>query len=275
MMNTPTIPNRKPAPARAQAPAPTWADILEDILLKLAPFAVMTFVSAVIALVAAVVVLLQPAWLSQLAASLAGAQPKVYWYLSRSAAIVGYLMLWASMVLGLAITNKLARAWPGGPTFAALHEHTGWLGLVLSAFHGFILIFDGYIGYSLTQIVVPFASANYRPLWVGLGQIAFYLMALVVLSFYLRRWISYRVWRVLHYLSFAVFGLGLLHGLLSGTDSAGLPMLLVYWSSALSVAGLLVYRILRSRSSSARRRQGVAPQPAAPQPARPRVSRQL
>ena len=60
---------------------------------------------------------------------------------------------------------------------------------------------------------------------MGLGQISLYLMAFVVVSFYLKRWISYRLWRTLHYLSFAVFALGLVHGLMSGTDSAGLPML--------------------------------------------------
>jgi predicted ferric reductase len=240
---SPASPQGSTAPRSSSAPAPTWAEILEDILLALAPYAVAAMVVALAVVAAAVVALVQPAWLPQLAASLAGVQPKVYWYLSRSSAIVGYFMLWASMIIGLAITNKLARAWPGGPTFAALHEHTSWLGLVLSAFHAIILIFDGYIGYNLTQLLVPFASANYRPLWVGLGQIALYLMALVVLSFYLRRWINYRLWRTIHYLSFAVFALGLLHGLLSGTDSAGLVMVGVYWASALSVVGLLVYRI--------------------------------
>ena len=38
----------------------------------------------------------------------AGVEPKAYWYLSRSSAIVAYILLWISMVLGLAITNKLA-----------------------------------------------------------------------------------------------------------------------------------------------------------------------
>jgi len=206
---------------------------------------------------ALVVAAVQPAWLAQLMASLAGVTPKAYWSLSRSSAIVGYFMLWGSMVLGLAITNKMARAWPGGPTYAALHEHTGWLGLVLSAFHGLILLGDGYIGYNLTQILVPFASTNYLPFWVWLGQIAMYLMAFVVVSFYLKRWISYKLWRTLHYLSFLVFALGLAHGLMSGTDSAGLPMLMVYWVSAVSVVGLIVYRIQRARAKARPQRRAV------------------
>ena len=254
-MNTSATSNSKLTPVRPAAPQRSWADDLEDALLAVAPYVVVALLAAAAFVGAIVVALAQPAWLSQLLGSLTGVTPKAYWYLSRSSAIVGYFMLWASMVLGLAITNKLARAWPGGPTFAALHEHTGWLGLVLSAFHALILLGDGYIGYNLTQLLVPFASANYLPFWVGLGQISVYLMAFVVVSFYLKRWIGYRLWRTLHYLSFAVFALGMLHGLMSGTDSAGLPMQIVYWSSTVSVVGLIVYRIWRARAKARPQRQ--------------------
>ena len=250
----PSTPAIKPSvSARPAAPPAVETDDWESALLAFAPYAVGGLVIAVAAVAALAVVIAQPAWLSSLAASLAGVQPKAYWYLSRSSAIVGYLMLTASMVLGLAITNKLARAWPGGPTFAALHEHTSWLGLVLSAFHAFILLADGYIGYNLNQLLVPFASVNFRPFWVGLGQISFYLLILVVVSFYLKRWINYKLWRTLHFLSFAVFGLGMLHGLLSGTDTAGLPMLLLYWASAVSVITLVIYRIQLARAKALQR----------------------
>ncbi len=251
-MTTPTHSNNKPISARPAAQPAAEAADLEDTLLEFAPYAAGGLVIAIAAVAALAVVIAQPAWLSSLAASLAGVQPKAYWYLSRSSAIIGYVMLTASMVLGLAITNKMARAWPGGPTFAALHEHTSWLGLVLSAFHALILLADGYIGYNLNQLLIPFASANFRPFWVGLGQISLYLMLFVVVSFYLKRWINYKLWRTLHYLSFAVFGLGLLHGLMSGTDTAGLPMLLVYWASAVSVITLVVYRIQLARAKAQR-----------------------
>ena len=246
---------KKQQPARPVEPPETWADYVEDALLELAPYFVASLAAGLALVAALIVVITQPAWLTTLIASLAGAQPTAYWYLSRASAIVGYVMLWGSMVLGLAITDKLARAWPGGPTFAALHEHTGWLGMVLSAFHGLILLGDSYIGYNLNQILIPFASDAYRPFWVGLGQISMVLMIFVVVSFYLKRWISYKLWRTLHYLSFAVFALGLLHGLFSGTDSAGLPMLIVYWTSAISVVGLIAYRIKLARAKASRERQ--------------------
>ena len=248
----------------------TWTDDIEDTLLGLAPYAFSAAALAVGVCLAALALILQPAWLAQLQTSLAGVEPKAYWYLSRSSAIVAYILLWISMVLGLAITNKLARAWPGGPTFAALHEHTSWLGLLLAAFHALILLGDHYIGYTLPQVLMPFASAAYRPLWVGLGQLSLYLLAFVVSSFYLRRWISYRAWRTLHFASFGVFALALLHGLFSGTDSGVAWIGGLYWASAVSVVGLTVYRIRQARAkraAAARRINRAGEWPAAKGPA--------
>ena len=71
-------------------------------------------------LMAALVLLV---WLPGLSASLFGASPKVFWYLSRASAIVAYLLVWVSMALGLGITNRLAQFWPGAPTTYDLHQY--------------------------------------------------------------------------------------------------------------------------------------------------------
>jgi predicted ferric reductase len=191
---------------------------------------------------AAVVAL--PSWLPGLSASLLGPEPKAYWYLSRSSAIVAYLLLWISMATGLSISNRMARIWPGGPAAFDLHQHTSLLGLGFALFHGLILIGDRYIGYTLEQVLVPFASASYRPLWVGLGQLGWYIIALVSLTFYVRRGIGHRLWRLIHLLSYAMFALALLHGLLSGSDSAAAWARGMYWASAASLLFLTLYRVL-------------------------------
>ncbi len=199
-------------------------------------------VAAVVGAFAAVVVL--PIWLPGLSASLLGPEPKAYWYLSRASALVAYALLWMSMVLGLLITNKMARIWPGGPTALDLHQHTGLLGLAFSLFHGLVLTGDKYIGYTLPQVFVPFSNPAYRPLWVGLGQVGFYLLAVITLSVYLRRLIGNRTWRLVHYLSFAVFLLALAHGLLSGTDTGDPWVQGMYWTSGGSLLFLANYRLL-------------------------------
>ncbi|MFN8474933.1 MAG: hypothetical protein U0822_22285 [Anaerolineae bacterium] len=190
---------------------------------------------------------------ANLIASFTGAAPMGYWYLSRGAAIVAYLLMWLSVVFGLMITNKLGRKWPGGLATVDLHQFVSLLALAFAAFHGLILLGDQYIGYSLAQILVPFTSTDYRPLWVGLGQIGLYVAALVSFSFYVRQYIGHRAWRALHYSSFAVYVMVTLHGLMSGTDSTNLAVRLMYALTAASVVALTAYRIKVTRAQRARR----------------------
>lgn len=236
-------------------PAP---ERLDDLPPAMSPQTVALMLLAVgMGVFAAVVVL--PTWLPGLSASLLGPEPKAYWYLSRASAFVAFGLLWLSMALGLLMTNKLARVWPGGPVAFDLHQHTSLLGLAVGLFHALILLGDGYSNYSLAQLLVPFSTGSYRPLWVGLGQIGFYLMAIVGLSFYLRQRIGRNLWRLIHFLSFAMYLMALLHGLLSGTDSAALWARAIYWGSGASLLFLTIYRVLVARVRPAQaRRQGAA-----------------
>ena len=197
-------------------------------------------------------VLLQVNWLAGLQASLAGSTPTAFWYLSRATAFVGFGLLWLSMALGLAITNKLARLWPGGPAAADLHEYTSLLGLAFGCLHGLLLTGDSSPTFTLAQVLLPFSTTQYRPVWVGLGQFGLYLALVVTLSFYVRRWIGYRVWRLLHYLSFGSYVMVLMHGFFSGTDSAALWVQGLYVGSAVSLVALTIYRIAVARRMPAR-----------------------
>ena len=185
-----------------------------------------------------------PNWLPGLSQSLLGSEPKAYWYLSRASAMVAYGLLWLSMALGLIITNKLARVWPGGPLAFDLHQFASLIGLAFALFHALILMGDKYINYDLAQVLVPFNSSGYKPVWVGLGQIGFYLLAIVGLSFYVRKRLGNRSWRLIHYFSFLTFALALLHGIFAGTDSAVVAIQIFYWATGASLIFLLVYRIL-------------------------------
>lgn len=199
---------------------------------------------------ATLALVLLPVLLPSLGASLSGVEPKAYWYLARISAMVAYGLLWGAMALGLLITNKLARAWPGGPTAFDLHEFMSLLGLGFAVAHGLILLGDQYIGYSLAQVLVPFAAAGYRPLWVGLGQLGLYGWAVVAGSFYVRGRIGQRGWRRIHVLSFAVFALALGHGLASGTDSPALWAQALYGISGGSLLFLTCYRVLMRRGAT-------------------------
>ncbi len=185
-----------------------------------------------------------PRWLPGLSASILGDSPKIFWYLSRGSAFVAFFLLWLSMVFGLLITNRMARLWPGGPVAFDLHQYFSLLGLGFGLFHALILTGDRYIQAGLVQVVLPFAYQNYKPVWVGIGQLAFYAWAIVVASFYIRKQLGNKSWRLVHYASFLVFSLALVHGLVSGTDSPTVWASIVYWFAGGSLLLLLLYRIM-------------------------------
>lgn len=248
--------------ARASAAAPAAvpsqratlppADEFADLPPAMAPHTLLLILLASMAGALAAAVAL-PAWLPQLSGSLLGAEPKAYWYLARSSAMVAYTLLWVSMMLGVTMTNKLARVWPGGPVAFDVHQHTSLLGLAFALFHALVLLGDHYMNYSLAQLLVPFASAGYKPLEVGLGQVALYLLAIVGLSFYARRLIGRKLWRAIHFLSFALFVLALLHGIGSGSDGVAPLVRGLYWGSGASLLFLSIYRVLVAATPRAAR----------------------
>ena len=185
-----------------------------------------------------------PAALPGVAQSLTGEKPKVFWYLARASAIVAYLLLWLSMVLGVGVTNKLAIRWPGLAKTNELHQYISILGLSFGLFHGLILLGDQYTSFSLLQIILPFSTSSYRPFAVGLGQLAFYAWVVILISFYVRKKIGARVWRGIHYASYFTFLSVLVHALVSGTDAGTTGMQWLYWASGGILLFLTVYRIL-------------------------------
>jgi predicted ferric reductase len=202
------------------------------------------FVAMTVGLLVAVLIL--PSWLPNMSFSLGGDAPKAYWYLSRATAFVSLSLLWLSMALGLGITNKMARLWPGAPAAFALHEYVSLLGLVFAVFHAIVILGDHYINFTLLQLFIPFSTVDYRPFWVGIGQLGFYTWAILALTFYIRPIIGQKSWRLLHYGSFAMYLMGIFHGLFSGTDTSASWAQNYYWISAGSLLFLLTYRILAS-----------------------------
>jgi DMSO/TMAO reductase YedYZ heme-binding membrane subunit len=107
---------------------------------------------------------------------------------------------------------------------------------------------DRSVPYSLLEVVVPFIGP-YRPLWVGIGQLALGLTIVVLVSFYVRRRIGQKTWRQLHYVSFLAFLAATVHGLMAGTDSGAEWAFAGYLVATTSVALLLGYRVVQAAAA--------------------------
>jgi sulfoxide reductase heme-binding subunit YedZ len=184
-----------------------------------------------------------------------GITSKTPWYFTRSSGTVAYLLLAGSTIWGLLLSSKIVKEGIPAAVSLAMHNVLSWLALALSSLHALALFFDSYYTYRLADITIPFIGP-YRPEWVGLGIIGFYLMFLTSISFSFRKQIGQKRWRKLHYLTFAGFILVTAHGVMAGTDSGNIGMTLVYWSSGLLVLFLTNYRILTA--SKGRRRKQAA-----------------
>jgi predicted ferric reductase len=167
-----------------------------------------------------------------------------YWYLNRASGLVAFVLLSGSLVLGLTMTGGVLEQWLRRFRVYDLHRFVSLLTVGVCVFHILVVWPDEYVRFSLAGLLVPFASP-YEPLFVALGLFAFYLLAVIVVAFYLRGLVSYRAWRLLHYLTFAVFVMALAHGVGAGTDTDAAWAQYLYAASGLVVFNLLVYRALK------------------------------
>ena len=165
---------------------------------------------------------------------------QIWWYVTRASGLTGYFLLWLSMVWGFVIPIRLFQPALEGTFSYDFHEHLSFLGLGFVVLHVMVLLFDRYLPFSILQILIPFID-TYRPLWVGLGIISFYIMLLVTFTFYLRQQIGVKAFRSIHLLSLIGYLGTTLHGLFAGTDSALPVTKFLYIGTFLVVVFLTVY----------------------------------
>ena len=166
-----------------------------------------------------------------------------WWYLTRAAGLMGYFLIWLSTAWGLVVSTKILDTLLERAYAYDFHEYLSWLGLAFVATHVIVLMADKYLPYSLWQVMIPFLSP-YRPLWVGIGTIAFYLSLLVTITFYLKKKIGMAAFRKIHYLSLVSYLGATSHGLYAGTDSV-LPIAnLLYKGTFLITLFLTAYMIV-------------------------------
>ena len=191
--------------------------------------------------------------------------PRMFWYISRSAGIMAYLLLWFSTVWGFLLASKLiSQSLNQGYAFD-FHEFISLLSLGFITVHVIPLYWDNFRPFSIAQMLVPFLG-EYKTLWVGLGIITMYITVLVTLSFYLRTQIGKTAFGWIHASSVLGYVLVLLHGAFTGTDSS-LPVMqqFYFWAGIIAFfAGSYwgVQKWLEKREQQKK----APPQPAKPLP---------
>lgn len=171
-----------------------------------------------------------------------GGDTKSFWYLSRAAGVVAYLLLWGSVAWGLLLSSRIGKGRLRPPVLLDAHQFLSSLAIGFALFHGLILMGDHYLSFPLTAVLVPFAG-TYKPLMVAAGQIGLWLSVLLLASFYVRKRIGQKRWRTLHYVSFVGFWIVLIHSVFIGSESGQPWLIALYTATAGSVLFLTLYRV--------------------------------
>jgi predicted ferric reductase len=141
----------------------------------------------------------------------------------------------------------------GRPWVFELHKFLSILVLLVMTFHGLIMLPDPYAGFSVKELLIPFQS-HYRNNAMAAGIITLYGSAFITATFYMKPLINQRTWRLIHYLTFALFVGALGHGIFSGTDSKSLLVQYQYLAAAAGVLFLTFFRMLAARSVARKER---------------------
>ncbi len=167
------------------------------------------------------------------------------WALGRGTGIVALVMFTVTLVLG--IVTRSGRPVPGLGRFgvADVHRTAALTGVGLIAVHVVSLLFDPYAQLKLVDLLFPFLAA-WRPLWLGLGTLAVDMLLVVTVVSLLRHRVGPRVFHAVHYLTYALWPVALVHSLGSGTNAHASWFLALAASCAAAVALAVGWRILPS-----------------------------
>lgn len=146
--------------------------------------------------------------------------------LSSDVGLVAMVLLTVNILVGLLLSARYntVRQWPHRrlPIFD-IHNWTAYIALGLVFLHPIILTFSSTAGFHLFDILFPIHSPKQR-LYNCLGACAFYCVLFVVITSYLRSKLGSRLWKKLHYVSYAAAGFIFVHATLIDPELKNNPI---------------------------------------------------
>jgi predicted ferric reductase len=167
----------------------------------------------------------------------------VVWEMIRASGLVAFILVSTSVFLGIAVkTRTLDKLMLRALVFEA-HRTLSLLAVAFVVLHVLLLLANRHVSFTLAAVLLPFAS-SWRPVAVALGTFSLYLTAALVASFYVRRFIGHKTWRLMHYLSFVVWVMALTHGIMAGSDVSTTWVQFLYLAAGCAIGFMLILRLL-------------------------------
>ena len=176
--------------------------------------------------------------------------PSAYWYATRGTGLVALLLLTAGVLLGVLTSARWSS--PRWPRFvvSGLHRNLTLLALAFVVVHVATTILDGYAPIRIRDAVLPFTS-QYRPIWLGLGAVAFDLLLALILTSLFRARLGLRTWKLVHWLAYASWPVALVHAFGTGSDARAGWFGVVALGSVAAVVLAVLGRVVGARERPA------------------------
>jgi sulfoxide reductase heme-binding subunit YedZ len=175
----------------------------------------------------------------------------VFWITSRAAGVVALLASSGAVTLGLLMGGRFAKGRMA--QLRPAHEALSVATIAAIVVHAGVLLADGFLRPSLADITIPFVSGYHR-VWTTTGIVAGWMLIVLGLSYYARTRIGVARWRSLHRFTALAWLLGVIHGLMEGTDAGTAWFLVATLTAVLPAFCLLAARLAGSPAPAVQQR---------------------
>ena len=178
------------------------------------------------------------------------------WYVSRTSGLAAFLSLYVSIFLGLTLRIPLLRKIFSPIYSMSMHCWISLQATLLAFFHGGVLTFDKLFDIRLADVFIPFAS-KFEPNLMAMGIISFYIMVILVVTSYGRKFISQKLWRGVHFFNVILYVGVLFHAAKLGTDMKN-PLVfgIFMWANAFLIF-VMLWNIELRIGDAIRRRKNI------------------
>lgn len=183
------------------------------------------------------------------AAAAAANSPSWYWYATRGLGTATLVVLTGTVVLGIVTVTRWTGESTPGFVAADLHRNLSLLAISLLAAHIVTTVLDPFAHIGLRDVIIPLGAA-YRPVWLGLGVAAMWILVGVIATSLLRDRVGPRLWRLIHWAAYLSWPLAVVHGLGTGSDARAPWLIGVVASCVVAVVFALVFRLRHGSRAS-------------------------
>lgn len=185
-----------------------------------------------------------------------------WWYLSRAAGIVAWVVLAVTCMWGILLVTRMLKPADRPAWLLDLHRYLGVLSIVTTLVHAVVLHFDKWMHPTWFELFVPWKmnSANTAMYdnSVAWGIISLYMLVVIQGTSMMMKKLPKRLWRSVHLTSYLLFVIATVHGVWAGSDTGNIVLLLTMAGIIGILAFALVARILQGRAKTEQRAQSKA-----------------